>query len=73
MDYYSVKEAGEKLGVVERVVRYHCVSGLLEGAERFSGVWLIPKASVDKLVAAGRRKRGPKPGSGRAKKEAAGG
>ena len=43
MDYLSVKEAALKFGISERRVQQICEAGKIDGAQRISGIWLIPK------------------------------
>lgn len=43
MEYMTLKEASEKLGVSSRQINYYCVAGRISGAVRMVGVWLIPK------------------------------
>ena len=43
MDYMTLKEAAEKWGVTPRRVNYYCAAGLIPGAVKMAGVWLIPK------------------------------
>jgi hypothetical protein len=43
MDYITVQEAAEKWGVKERWVQALIKRGSVEGAIRFSRVWMIPK------------------------------
>lgn len=42
MEYISVKEASEKLGVTQRAVQKWAKEGKIAGAQKFSGSWLIP-------------------------------
>lgn len=43
MDFLSVKEAAVKFGISERRIQQICEAGKFEGAQRISGIWLIPK------------------------------
>ena len=45
MDYWTVKEAGEKWGITSRMVNYYCYEGRIEGAVKKGNLWLIPKDS----------------------------
>ena len=42
MSYISVKEAADKFGLSERRVQKLCETNRIAGAERISGVWIIP-------------------------------
>ena len=56
MDYMTLKEAAEKLGVTPRRVNYYCAAGRIPGAVKMAGVWLIPK-NAEKPID-GRTKQG---------------
>ena len=56
MDYMTLKEATEKLGVTPRRVNYYCAAGRIPGAVKMAGVWLIPK-NAEKPID-GRTKQG---------------
>ena len=43
MDYISVQQAAEKWGVSIRRVQQMCDGGRINGAMRFSRVWMVPK------------------------------
>lgn len=43
MEYISVREASEKLGVSIRRVQYLCNHDMIPGAVRFGKIWTIPK------------------------------
>lgn len=43
MKYISPKEAAAKWGVSQRRVNTLCAEGRIEGAVRYSRVWLIPE------------------------------
>lgn len=43
MDYISTREAAEKWGITQRRVEALCVNAQVQGAERVSNMWLIPK------------------------------
>ena len=40
--YISVSDAAEKFNISKRRVQLLCEQGRIEGANRMSGVWLIP-------------------------------
>jgi len=42
MEYFTVKEAGEKWGISARMVTYYCVDGRITGAEKKGNLWLVP-------------------------------
>ena len=56
MPYMSVKEAASKYGLSERRVQKLCEQNRIEGAERISGVWIIPsdaeKPTDDRTITA---------------------
>ena len=54
MEYISIKETSIKWGISERRIQRLCSEDRIEGAIKFSGVWLIPKEA--KKPADGRRK-----------------
>lgn len=54
MDYITVREAAEKWGITERWVQKLCEENRVDGAVRFSRVWMIPKNA--KRPAEGRTK-----------------
>lgn len=43
MEYITVRQAAEKWGITERWVQKLCEEGRINGAVRFSRVWMIPK------------------------------
>ncbi|MCD8206112.1 MAG: N-6 DNA methylase [Clostridia bacterium] len=43
MNYLSVKETSAKFGISERRIQKLCEQDRINGAEKFSGVWLIPE------------------------------
>ena len=47
MDYISAQQAAEKWGVSLRRAQQLCEAGLIEGAMRFVGVWMIPKDAIN--------------------------
>lgn len=54
MEYISIKETSIKWGISERRIQRLCSEDRIEGAIKFSGVWLIPKEA--EKPADGRRK-----------------
>lgn len=42
MDYLTVKEAGEKWGITDRMVTIYCGQGRIPGAFKKGNLWLIP-------------------------------
>jgi excisionase family DNA binding protein len=54
MDFISVQEASKKWGISERRIQKLCEENRIQGAVRFSRMWLIPK-DAEKPVD-GRRK-----------------
>ena len=43
MDIMSVKEASERWNISERWIQKLCEEGRIEGVQRFSRSWMIPK------------------------------
>lgn len=43
MEYISVKDTADKWGLTPRMVVYHCVNNRIQGAQKLSGVWLVPR------------------------------
>jgi hypothetical protein len=43
MEYISVQQAAEKWGVTQRCVQRYLKNERIDGAIRFSRVWMIPK------------------------------
>jgi len=43
MDFISVREASQKWGISERRIQKLCEESRIEGALRFSRIWMIPK------------------------------
>jgi excisionase family DNA binding protein len=43
MDIMSVKEASERWNISERWIQKLCEEGQIEGVQRFSRSWMIPK------------------------------
>lgn len=60
LDYMTVKEAGEKLGIGRRMVTLCCAAGRIKGAEKMGNMWLLPKDAEKPKD--GRYKRGLKNG-----------
>lgn len=54
MEYISAREAGEKWGITNRMVNYHCVAGRIKGAVKKGNLWLVPQNA--QKPADGRRK-----------------
>jgi hypothetical protein len=42
MDYLTVKEAGEKLGITSRLVIYYCIARRIKCAEKKVNLCLVP-------------------------------
>jgi hypothetical protein len=42
MNYLTVKEAGEKWGIIGRMATYYCESKRIPGVEKKGNLWLIP-------------------------------
>ncbi len=42
MDYFTVKEAGEKWGVTARMVNNYCLAGRIPGEVKKGNLWLVP-------------------------------
>lgn len=45
MEYLNINETAEKWGISPRRLQTLCASGKIEGATRFSRVWMIPKST----------------------------
>lgn len=43
MDYLTVAEAAEKWGISERRIQKLCEENRIDGAMKFSRIWVIPK------------------------------
>lgn len=56
MDYICVEQAAEKWGVSTRRVQTYCGEGRIPGAEKRSGVWLIPEGAVRPMRLSGGKK-----------------
>ncbi len=56
--YISVSDAAEKFNISKRRVQLLCEQGRIEGANRMSGVWLIP-ANAQKPTDARRKSKAP--------------
>ena len=52
LDYLTMKEAGKKWGVSDRMVTYYCTTGKIKTAIKKGGIWLIP-ANENKPVGGG--------------------
>ena len=46
MNYMTLKEASEKLGISARMINYYCTAKRISGAVKMGTVWLIPKNAV---------------------------
>lgn len=57
--YISVSDAAEKFNISKRRVQLLCEQGRIEGANRLSGVWLIPN-NAQKPTDARRKSKAPK-------------
>ncbi len=55
MEYISAREAGEKWGITNRMVNYHCLAGRIKGAVKKGNLWLVPQNA--EKPADGRRKK----------------
>ena len=42
MDYFTVKEMGEKLGITSRMVTIYCKEERIPGAIKKGNLWLVP-------------------------------
>ena len=42
MEYYTVKEMGEKWGLSSRMVTVYCNEGRIPGAIKKGNLWLVP-------------------------------
>lgn len=45
MDYITVAEAAEKWGISERRIQKLCEEKRIDGAMKFSRIWVIPKSA----------------------------
>jgi hypothetical protein len=46
MDWLTAKEAAERWNITIRHVQFLCDRGLVAGAQKFGGVWAIPKGAT---------------------------
>lgn len=46
MEYYTVKEMGEKWGVTSRMVNVYCSTGRIPGAIKKGNLWLVPEDAI---------------------------
>lgn len=46
MEYYTVKEMGEKWGVTNRMVNVYCSTGRIPGAIKKGNLWLVPEDAI---------------------------
>ncbi|MCR5368961.1 helix-turn-helix domain-containing protein [Eubacterium sp.] len=46
MEYYTVKEMGEKWGVSSRMVNVYCSTGRIPGAIKKGNLWLVPEDAI---------------------------
>lgn len=51
MDYITVAEAAEKWGISERRIQKLCEENRIDGAMKFSRIWVIPKDAQKPLDA----------------------
>ncbi|WP_283606462.1 helix-turn-helix domain-containing protein [Faecalispora anaeroviscerum] len=58
MDYMTVREAAEKWSITERWVQKLCEENRVEGAVRFSRVWMIPRDAKKPIDGRLRQKSG---------------
>ena len=42
MEYWTVREAGEKWGITARMVNYYCSARRIKGAVKKGNLWLVP-------------------------------
>ena len=57
MDIMSVKEASERWNISERWIQKLCEEGQIEGVQRFSQSWMIPK-EAQKPADLGKNRKG---------------
>ena len=60
MDYMTVREAAEKWSITERWVQKLCEENRVDGAVRFSRVWMIPRDDKKPMDGRIRQKAGDK-------------
>jgi len=70
MDYMTVTEAAQALGLSVHGVRARIERGELRADRPSPRLWLIPREEVERVRAEGRHKPGPKPGTKRRRPEA---
>ena len=58
MEYMAVREAAEKWNITERWVQKLCEENRIEGAVRFSRIWMIPKDAKKPIDGRIRQKAG---------------
>lgn len=46
MEYYTVKEMGEKQGVTSRMVNVYCSTGRIPGTIKKVNLWLVPEDAI---------------------------
>ena len=46
MEYYTVKEMGEKWGVTSRMVNVYCSTGRIPGAIKKGNLWLVTEDAI---------------------------
>ena len=46
MEYYTVKEMGEKWGVTSCMVNVYCSTGRIPGAIKKGNLWLVPEDAI---------------------------
>jgi excisionase family DNA binding protein len=67
MDYMTVQQAAEALGMSRRGVQERIDRGEMQAERAGARLWLIPITEVERWKSMGRQKPGPKPGSRRIK------
>jgi len=67
MDYLTVTEAAEALGLTVRGIRDRILRGEMQAERLGVRVWAIPRSEVERWQAIGRLKPGKRPGKGREK------
>lgn len=61
MDYMTVGQAAEALGVSPRAIRHRIAVGEMQAEQINPRLWMIPRAEVERWTALGRMRPGPKP------------
>lgn len=46
MEYYTVKEMGEKQGVTRCMVNVYCSTGRIPGTIKKGNLWLVPEDAI---------------------------